>query len=67
MTLEQATITDCSLAAILEPNLYPKMQSIANVYEEAICQNAKRINPMELRDLHHFAVLTIGLRGCAVR
>lgn len=34
---------NCSLAAILEPNLYPKMQSIANVYEEAICRNAKRI------------------------
>jgi len=55
MNLEQATITWQSLAGILEPKLYPKMQAIANVYEEAIRQDkdAKKINPMELWDLHH--------------
>jgi ABC-type nitrate/sulfonate/bicarbonate transport system substrate-binding protein len=55
MNLEQATITHQSLAGILEPKLYPKMQAIANVYEEAIRQDkdAKKINPMELWDLHH--------------
>jgi ABC-type nitrate/sulfonate/bicarbonate transport system substrate-binding protein len=55
MNQEQATITYQSLAGILEPKLYPKMQAIANVYEEAIRQDkdAKKINPMELWDLHH--------------
>ena len=55
MNQEQATITHQSLAGILEPKLYPKMQAIANVYEEAIRQDkdAKKINPMELWDLHH--------------
>lgn len=43
------------LARLLEPKLYPSMQAIANVYEEAIRQNkdAARVNPMELWDLHH--------------
>jgi len=55
MNLEQATITHRGLAGILEPKLYPKMQSIANVYEEAIRQDkdAEKINPMELWDLHY--------------
>ncbi|HEY7300416.1 MAG TPA: ABC transporter substrate-binding protein [Xanthobacteraceae bacterium] len=55
MTLEQAAITHQSLARVLEPKLYPKMQAIANVYEEAIRQDkdAKKINPMALWDLHH--------------
>ena len=55
MNLEQATITWQSLARILEPKLYPKMQAIANVYEEAIRQDkdAKKVNPMALWDLHH--------------
>ncbi|MEA2988988.1 MAG: taurine transport system substrate-binding protein [Alphaproteobacteria bacterium] len=55
MNLEQATITHQSLAGILEPKLYPKMQAIANVYEEAIRQDkdAKKVNPMALWDLHH--------------
>jgi len=55
MNLEQATITHRGLADILEPKLYPKMRSIANVYEEAIRQDkdAERINPMELWDLHY--------------
>jgi hypothetical protein len=55
MNIEQATITYQSLAGILEPKLYPKMQAIANVYEEAVRQDkdAKKVNPMELWDLHH--------------
>jgi ABC-type nitrate/sulfonate/bicarbonate transport system substrate-binding protein len=55
MNFEQAAITHQSLAGILEPKLYPKMLSIANVYEEAIRQDkdAKKINPMALWDLHH--------------
>jgi ABC-type nitrate/sulfonate/bicarbonate transport system substrate-binding protein len=55
MNHEQATITWQSLAGILEPKLYPKMQAIANVYEEAIRQDkdAKKVNPMSLWDLHH--------------
>jgi ABC-type nitrate/sulfonate/bicarbonate transport system substrate-binding protein len=52
---EQATLTYRNLAAVLEPKLYPRMQAIANVYEEAIRQDkdAKKVNPMELWDLHH--------------
>jgi len=55
MNQEQATITWQSLAGILEPKLYPKMQAIANVYEEAIRKDkdAKKVNPMALWDLHH--------------
>ena len=55
MNMEQAAITHKSMAGILEPKLYPRMQAIANVYEEAIRQDkdAKKINPMELWDLHH--------------
>jgi ABC-type nitrate/sulfonate/bicarbonate transport system substrate-binding protein len=55
MNLEQAAITHRSLAAILEPKLYPRMRAIANVYEEAIRQDkdAEKINPMELWDLHY--------------
>jgi ABC-type nitrate/sulfonate/bicarbonate transport system substrate-binding protein len=55
MNLEQAAITHRGLADILEPKLYPRMRSIANVYEEAIRQDqdAAKINPMELWDLHH--------------
>jgi ABC-type nitrate/sulfonate/bicarbonate transport system substrate-binding protein len=55
MTLEQAAQTQQNLARILEPKLYPKMQAIANVYEEALRQDkeARNVNPMELWDLHH--------------
>jgi ABC-type nitrate/sulfonate/bicarbonate transport system substrate-binding protein len=55
MNLEQATITHRSLAGILEPKLYPRMRSIANVYEEAVRQDkdAEKINPMALWDLHY--------------
>lgn len=55
MNQEQATLTYRNLAGVLEPKLYPRMQAIANVYEEAIRQDkdAKKVNPMELWDLHH--------------
>lgn len=43
-----------SLAQVLEPNLYPSIDAIANVYQEGIRQDAdaNRINPMSLWDLH---------------
>jgi ABC-type nitrate/sulfonate/bicarbonate transport system substrate-binding protein len=52
---EQATYIHQQLAPALEPRLYPSMAAIANVYEEAKRQDpdAKKINPMELWDLHH--------------
>jgi ABC-type nitrate/sulfonate/bicarbonate transport system substrate-binding protein len=55
LTREQAALTHQSLARVLEPKLYPKMGAIANVYEEAIRQDkdARKVNPMELWDLHH--------------
>ena len=55
MNLAQATITYQSIAKILEPNLYPSMAAIANVYEEAkrSDKDAEKVNPMELWDLHH--------------
>ena len=39
-----------TLAHVLEPKLYPRMEAIANVYQEAIRQDkdAKKINPIEL-------------------
>ena len=56
---EQATYIYQQLAPALEPKLYPSMAAIANVYEEAKRQDAdaKRINPMELWDLHHLRQL----------
>jgi ABC-type nitrate/sulfonate/bicarbonate transport system substrate-binding protein len=52
---EQATYIYQELAPILEPKLYPGMTAIANVYQEATREDAdaRRINPMELWDLHH--------------
>jgi ABC-type nitrate/sulfonate/bicarbonate transport system substrate-binding protein len=52
---EAASAIYQDLAGILEPNLYPALPSIANVYEEAIRQDhdAAKVNPMELWDLHH--------------
>jgi ABC-type nitrate/sulfonate/bicarbonate transport system substrate-binding protein len=51
----QATWIYQNLAPMLEAKLYPSMTAIANVYEEAKREDAdaKRINPMELWDLHH--------------
>jgi hypothetical protein len=50
-----ATFVYDSLAPYLEPKLYPSMEAIANVYEEAKRQNAdaKKINPLALWDMHH--------------
>jgi ABC-type nitrate/sulfonate/bicarbonate transport system substrate-binding protein len=55
MTHEQARATWRNLAPLLEPKLFPSLQAIGNVYEEAIRQDkdALRINPMELWDLHY--------------
>src|SRR5262245_58117813 len=55
LNLEQATYIYQELAPLLEPCLYPSMKAIANVYEEATREDddAKRINPMELWDMHH--------------
>jgi len=42
------------LGEVLEPKLYPTPAAIANVYQEGVRQDedAKRINPMALWDLH---------------
>jgi ABC-type nitrate/sulfonate/bicarbonate transport system substrate-binding protein len=55
LSREQATYIYQQLAPALEPRLYPSMAAIANVYEEAKRQDpdARKINPMELWDLHH--------------
>lgn len=49
-----ARAVQTSLADALEPKLYPSTAAIANVYEEGVRQDedAKRINPMALWDLH---------------
>ena len=55
-----------NLAPRLGAKLYPSMAAIANVYEEAKREDAdaKRINPMELWDLHHIRHLDdIGFIG----
>jgi len=54
MSEEAARETHAHLAHQLEPRLYPTMAAIANVYEEAVRldKDARRINPMELWDLH---------------
>jgi ABC-type nitrate/sulfonate/bicarbonate transport system substrate-binding protein len=46
--------THKTLAAALEPSLYPTTAAIANVYQEGVRQDAaaKSINPMALWDLH---------------
>ena len=55
MTKAHATFIYDSLAPYLEPKLYPSMEAIANVYEEAKRQDAdaRKINPLELWDMHH--------------
>lgn len=55
MTLEQAATTWRNLAPLLEAKLFPSLDAISNVYEEAVRQDkdALRINPMELWDLHY--------------
>jgi ABC-type nitrate/sulfonate/bicarbonate transport system substrate-binding protein len=43
------------LAAVLEPRLYPAMDAIANVYQEALRQDADaaKVNPLSLWNLHY--------------
>jgi ABC-type nitrate/sulfonate/bicarbonate transport system substrate-binding protein len=55
MNYEQAAFCWQNTAAMLEPRLYPSMQAILNVYEEAkrSDKDAIKVNPMALWDLHH--------------
>jgi ABC-type nitrate/sulfonate/bicarbonate transport system substrate-binding protein len=55
LNLAQATYVYQQLAPLLEPRLLPSMAAISNVYEEAkrIDEDAKKINPLALWDLHH--------------
>jgi ABC-type nitrate/sulfonate/bicarbonate transport system substrate-binding protein len=55
LSLAHAIYTYESMADYLAPNLYPAMNAIANVYEEAKRQDAdaRKINPLELWDMHH--------------
>jgi len=50
-----AKITHEVIADALAPDLFPSMAAIANVYEEGIRedQDAARINPLELWDVHY--------------
>ena len=52
---EMADIVYGELSRIVEPRLYPSMDAIANVYQEAIRQSAdaKKVSPLSLWDLHH--------------
>ena len=52
---EAAEAIYLDIKRLLEPKLYPSMQAISNVYQEAIRQDkdAAKTNPMELWDLHH--------------
>lgn len=55
MNWEQAAYVWQNTVSMLEPRLYPAMNSIANVYEEArrSDRDAHKVNPMALWDLHH--------------
>lgn len=56
MTREQASLTHRSLDSVLEAKMFPTMQAITNVYQEALRQDpdaAIKVNPMELWDMHH--------------
>jgi ABC-type nitrate/sulfonate/bicarbonate transport system substrate-binding protein len=50
-----APLVQRTLADALEPKLYPSTAAIANVYQEGVRADpdAKKINPMELWDLHY--------------
>jgi ABC-type nitrate/sulfonate/bicarbonate transport system substrate-binding protein len=49
-----ATLTYENIVDNLDPKLMPHMDSIANVYQEALRQDsdARRVNPLELWDMH---------------
>lgn len=55
LSYEKAAYAYQTLAPQIAPKLYPTMAAIANVYEEAkrLDDDAKKINPMQLWDLHH--------------
>jgi ABC-type nitrate/sulfonate/bicarbonate transport system substrate-binding protein len=52
---ETAKLMYVELARILEPKLYPSLQAVSNVYEEAVRQDkdALKVSPMALWDTHH--------------
>lgn len=54
MSREIAVATYGLTATQLEPNLFPSMAAISNVYQEAVRQDqdAKKVNPLELWDTH---------------
>jgi ABC-type nitrate/sulfonate/bicarbonate transport system substrate-binding protein len=54
LDLDLATRLHADIDAMLEPRLFPSLQAISNVYEEAVRQDkdAAKVNPMELWDLH---------------
>jgi ABC-type nitrate/sulfonate/bicarbonate transport system substrate-binding protein len=51
---EMAKLLYTELARILEPKLYPSIQAVSNVYEEAVRQDkeALKVSPMALWDTH---------------
>ncbi len=55
LDLELATRVYDDLAPILEPKLYPSMDAVFNVYEEAKRQSkeSEKIHPLALWDFHH--------------
>lgn len=52
---EMIDIVYNELARIIDPKLYPSMEAIQNVYQEAVRQDvdAKRVNPLSLWDFHY--------------
>ena len=55
MDLDMAKRTYASMAAALEPRMYPTTKAIENVYEESLREDKDSvgINPMALWDLHY--------------
>jgi ABC-type nitrate/sulfonate/bicarbonate transport system substrate-binding protein len=51
----KATIAYDALAPMLSTKLFPQMDAISNVYQEAVYKDkdALKVNPMELWDFHH--------------
>jgi ABC-type nitrate/sulfonate/bicarbonate transport system substrate-binding protein len=52
---EMVDVLHSELARIVTPRLYPSMEAISNVYQEAIRQDAdaRKVNPLSLWDLHY--------------
>ena len=52
---EMVDVVYAELSRIVEPRLYPSMDAVANVYQEAIRQDAdaKKVDPLSLWDLHY--------------